>query len=239
MLLAVSAGVHALAVKADEGQPIHVLVDGSTEMPQAELRNGRVVGGLQHDLAQEFGRRLQRPVLFRLVPRRRVAQWLAAGEQADLICNFAPAWLPGPLLWSQPFLQAADVLITASRRTAPRRIEELAGQPIGTIAGFHYPEVEAALGSGFVRDDATDLPGSLRKLAVGRVDHALVVSANFDYLRKQGQVQVELHPPLPVARLRTGCALSPHSRVTLVQLDAAIAAMQADGSLVRILDRYR
>ena len=60
-----------------------------------------------------------------------------------------------------------------------------------------------------------------------------------DYLLRRGEVPVAVHPPLAVARWRTACALSPQAGVALAELDAALAAMQADGSLARIVDRYR
>src|SRR5262245_36931965 len=104
---------------AGEEAPLYVVVDNAVQMPQALIREGRVVDGLQHDIALELGRRLRRTVRFRALPRRRVAQALAAGEQADLICTYLPAWLPGPLQWSRPFLDDGELLVTAARRPAP------------------------------------------------------------------------------------------------------------------------
>jgi polar amino acid transport system substrate-binding protein len=228
------------ACPARAGQaPLHVLIDGSIEMPQAQFKDGRAVDGLQYHLATELGQRLARTVHFRLVPRRRVAQLLREGQEADLICNYLPGWLPGPLQWSRPYLDDADLLITAARRPAPAQLQDVAGQRIGTVSGFLYPETETALGSSFVRDDAPNLITNLRKLASGRIDHAIVGRVTFDYLQRRGEVPVELHPPLVIARLRTACALSPRSTLPLAQLDAALVAMQADGSLGRIVDRYR
>lgn len=235
LLAALAAAGPSLAQEA----PLHVLIDGSIEMPQALFKDGQAVDGLQVQLAQEIGRRLGRPVRFHLVPRRRVAQMLTDGQEADLICNYLPAWLPGALQWSHPILDNADLLITAARRPPLTRLQDAAGQPIGTVSGFLYPEVEAALGTGFVRDDATNVIASLRKLALGRVDHALVGRATFDYLARRGDVAIELHPPLVIARFKTACALSPRSTVRLAQLDTALAAMQADGSLTRIVERYQ
>lgn len=226
-------------VPAAEPETLHVLVDGSTDMPQAQIRGEQVVDGLQHDVALEIGRRVGRRVAFRLVPRRRVAQLLVAGERADMICHYRPAWLPGPLQWSQPYLDDGEVLITARRHPAPTRLADVAGQPLGTIAGFLYPDVEAVLGRGFVRDDAPHVASSLRKLASGRMDHALLGRNTFEYLLRRGEVPVELHPPLLLTRWRTGCALSPRSSLRLADLDAAIRVLQTDGSLTRILDRYR
>ncbi|MBW8845517.1 MAG: transporter substrate-binding domain-containing protein [Burkholderiales bacterium] len=224
--------------RADDA-PLHVLMDGSIEMPQARFKDGQAVDGLQYHLALELGRRLGRKLRFHLVPRRRLAQLLNEGHEADLICNYMPGWLPLPLQWSRPYLDDADLLVTAARRPAPTQLKDVAGQRIGTVSGFFYPETEATLGAGFLRDDAPNLVTNLRKLASGRVDHAIVGRVTFDYLQRRGEVPLELHPPLVIAKLRTACALAPRSSLSLAQLDAAIAAMQADGSLAHIVDRYR
>jgi len=236
LLLAGLAG--ACAAHAD-GPLLHVLIDGSLQMPQASFKDGRTVDGLQYHLATELGQRLSRTVRFRVVPRRRIAQLLVEGQEADLACNYLPGWLPGPLQWSRPYLDDADMLVTAARRPPPAHLQDVAGQRIGTVAGFLYPEAETALSSGFVRDDAPNMDANLRKLASGRIDHAIVGRVTFDYVQRRGEIPLELHPPLVIARLRAACALSPRSSLPLTQLDAALAAMQADGSLARIVERFR
>lgn len=233
-----AAGVAAGPARADD-PPLFVLIDGSIEMPQALFKDGRPVDGLQYLLALELGQRLGRSVRFRLVPRRRIAQLLGEGQEADLICNYIPGWLPGQLQWSRPYLDDADMLVTAARRPAPAQLQDVTGRRIGTVSGFLYPETETALGSSFMRDDAPNLITNLRKLASGRIDHAIVGRVTFEYLQRRGEVPLELHPPLVIARLRTACALSPRSSLPLTQLDAALAAMQADGGLTRILERFR
>ncbi len=235
--LLLALGAPALAVAANA--PLVVLVDSSVQMPQALIRDGQVVDGLQHDIAVELGQRLGRPLRFRVVPRRRVGPLLLAGDEADLICTYLPAWLPGPLQWSRPFLDDGELLVTAKRHPAPIRLQDVAGERIGTIAGFEYTQVAAALGTGFKRDDGPSLESLLKKLALGRIDHALVGQASLEYLLHRGEVPVALHPPLVVTHWRTSCALSPHAPLTLVELDAALAALQADGTLARIVDRYR
>lgn len=235
LLLALAAPAAAAASEV----PLVVLVDNSVQMPQAQIRDGQVVDGLQHDIALEVAQRLGRPLRFRVVPRRRVGPLLMAGDEADLICTYLPAWLPEPLQWTRPFLDDGELLVTATRHAAPLRLLDVAGQRIGTIAGFEYREVAATLGTGFKRDDGPNLESLLRKLALGRVDHALVGRASIEYLLRRGEVPLALHPPLVVAHWRTSCALSPHAAVTLAELDAVLGAMQADGTLTRIVDRYR
>ena len=228
-----------LALAQAQPAPLRVLVDGSIEMPQALFDKGQPVDGLQVQLAQEIGRRLGRKVEFQVVPRRRVSQMLSDGRDADMICNYLPQWLPGPLQWSRAYLEDADLLVTVARRPAVQRLADIAGQPVGTVSGFLYPEVAATLGTGFVRDDAPNAIASLRKLALGRVDHALVGRVTFEYLVRRGDVPVDLHPPLVITRFKTACALAPRSTVRLPELDAALAAMQTDGTLRRLFDRFR
>lgn len=238
--LLLALGSAAGAAAADEAPaPLVVLIDSTVQMPQALLKDGQVVDGLQHDIALEIGQRVGRAIRFRVVPRRRVGPLLLADDDAELICTYLPAWLPGPLQWSHPFLDDGELLITARRHAAPKRLRDVAGQRIGTIAGFEYAQVAAELGKGFLRDDGPGLESLLRKLALGRVDHALVGRASFDYLQHRGEVPLALHPPLVVTHWRTSCALAPHASITLAELDAALAAMQADDSLARIVDRYR
>ena len=205
LLLAGLAGAWTAQAKEP---PLQVLIDGSIEMPQALFKDGRPVDGLQVLLALELGQRLGRSVRFRLAPRRRIAQMLDQGQEADLICNYIPGWLPGPLQWSRPYLDDADMLVTAVRQPAPAQLQDVRGQRIGTVSGFFYPEAEAALGSGFVRDDAPNLITNLRKLASGRIDHAIVGRVTFEYLQRRGELPLSLHPPLVIAKQRVACALS-------------------------------
>jgi len=156
-----------------------------------------------------------------------------------MICTYRPAWLSEPLGWSRPFIEDGELLVTAQRQRAPQRLQDVAGQRIGTIAGFEYANVAAELGAGFLRDDSPNLESLLRKLALARVDHAIVGRSSFEYLQRRGEVPLPLHPPLVLARWRASCALSPRATLPLSGLDAALAAMQTDGTLTRIVDRYR
>jgi ABC-type amino acid transport substrate-binding protein len=218
---------------------LHVLVDASTEMPQAQIAADRVTGGLAHDLALALGERLGREVRFRVLPRRRVGEALLAGERADLLCNYLPPWLPAGLQWSQPFLPDAVLVISLRRGAAPQGLADLADQPIGTVAGFVYPEFEQALGPRFRREDAPNVQANLRKLAADRMAHAIIGRTSFEYLQRRDPTGPALHAPLLVSSYKTRCALSPRSDLKLAALNAAIAALEADGGLQRLLARYR
>lgn len=218
--------------------PLVMLVDHSEEMPSARIERSQVQEGISHDLAQLLGERLGREPRFLVLPRRRVAQALASGE-ADLLCDYLPAWLPGPFAWSRPFLPGAYWVVTRREREAPASLAALVGQRVGTVRGYAYPELQARMGAANWREDAPTADASLRMLALGRVDHAAVSQRFLQYQQRIGSFTVPLHAPLPVSSYQTQCALSPRSSVRLSALNQALGEIVSDGSLERMLQRYR
>lgn len=215
-----------------------ILVDDSTEMPLAELQDNTLLAGIHFDLGQALAKELGQQASFRVVPRKRVGPSLQNGE-ADMICLYQREWLPGPFRWSRPFLVNADVVVTHRDQPRPTSIAALAGQSIGTILGFRYPELETRLGSALVRDDAPNSTSNLRKLEAGRIHHAVVNQLYLNYQQKLGQLPLALHPPLLLNNYQAGCALSRHSRIGLPQLNRAIGNLLHNRTLPRILAKYR
>lgn len=235
--LAIALGTLAPPAQASEAELV-VIIDASTELPWAHLDRGEVVSGLHRDLGDALAERLDLPARFLVLPRRRIGEALQQG-QGDLLCAMLPAWLPGPFDWSRPFIPDTELVLSLRSAPRPSRLASLAGQRIGTVAGFVYPELQRVLGKDFVRDDAPNASANLRKLNLGRMEHAAANLLFVEYQRRQGQLGIELHPYLVIASYETRCALSRRGRITLTQLDQAIVTLQADGGLQRLLDRYR
>lgn len=237
-LLALCLAALPGAGAARAAAPLVMLVDHSEEMPSARIERGQVLDGISHDLAQLLGERLGREPRFLVLPRRRVAQALESGE-ADLLCDYLPAWLPGPFAWSRPFLPGAYWIVTRRDYDAPASLRELAGQRVGTVRGYAYPELQALLGDAPWREDAPNADAGLRMLALGRVAHAAVSQRFLQYQQRIGSFTVPLHAPLPVSSYQTQCALSPRSGIGLAALNQALGEIVSDGSLERLLQRYR
>ncbi|HEV6964702.1 substrate-binding periplasmic protein [Roseateles sp.] len=238
MLGGLAALLLAAPAPGQPPRPLVMLVETSALMPQARIEGERVVEGLHLDLGQALGRRLGREVVARPVPRKRLAEALQRGE-GDLLCDYQSDWLPGVFAWSRPFLPDQALLISAAVAPAPAQLSALAGEPIGTVRGYVYPEVSEALRGGFVRDDAPDAVTNLQKLELGRVRHALTGRRVLEYQQRLGHVRLALHPPLVVSEVLAQCALSPSSPVGLAALNAAIQGLVAEGELNRLLARYR
>ncbi|WP_028100617.1 substrate-binding periplasmic protein [Pseudoduganella violaceinigra] len=226
-----------LAIGPASAAPLVVLVDTGTEMPLADIRNGEVVGGIHKDLAEALAQKLGRTPVTLSMPRKRIAMALEAGR-GDVLCLYLPEWLPGHYGWTQAFMPQTEMVITASSAAQPQSLADLAGQPIGTVLGFQYPEMERAMGSGFVRADVNTNLANLRKLAAGRLRHVATIKTFYDYQLHKGE-KLSVHEPLVVRSYQTRCAVSAKGHVAVAEVDAAITQLLREGVISKILSNYQ
>lgn len=221
---------------AHAGQLV-VLVDTSTEMPLADIDEAQLRGGIHRDLAQALARKLNRQLVVQVLPRKRIAQALETGR-GDLLCLYLPEWLPGHFQWTQPFFPQTELLVSALSAPKPQALADLAGQPVGTVLGYTYPELEAALGRRFQRIDVNTNATNLRKLAVGRIAHVATIKTFYDYQLRKGE-KLNAHKPLLIKQYLTRCALSPKSNVPLAEVEHAISQLVGEGTISKILSDYQ
>ena len=221
---------------AQAGQLV-VLVATSVDMPMADIRDGKLYGGVHLDLARALAGKLRRELAIEVLPRKRLPLALESGR-ADILCTYQPEWLEGRHQWTQAFFPQSELLVSSLAVPRPNAPADVRGQPVGTVLGFAYPEMEQALGSGFVRSDATSAVSNLQKLKLGRVRHVIVDKAFFDYQVRLGG-GFEVHPPLVVKYQLTRCALSMRSQVPLAEVDAAITQLVREGAINKILSNYQ
>lgn len=234
---AVAAAPAAPVAASLPAQPLVVLVDTGTEMPMAAFVDDALVDGIHKDLGMALAQKMGRKAQFLILPRKRIERALEAG-QADIICMYVPDWLPGRFQWSQPFFPMNEVVVTPTTAPRPRTLADLSGQRIATVLGYFHPEMEQALGAGFVRDDGPSSYANLRKLAVGRMNHALISQITFDYQQKT-MSRLSVHPPLVVKTYQAQCAVAEHGHVGLAEVNRAIAQLVKDGGIARIIAAYK
>jgi polar amino acid transport system substrate-binding protein len=215
-----------------------VLVDTATEMPMARFEQYHLVDGMHKDIGEALARAMGRQARFIGMPRKRVIQALQSGT-ADVLCGFVPEWVDGQFGWSQPFLPLVEVVITERGAVAPRSLAELARQPVGTVAGYRYPELERALGKEFEREDGPSTALNLRKLAAGRLHHVVTMKNFVDYRQRLGDPRLALYPPLVVKTYMTRCAVSNAGRVGLPEVERAVGRLLRDGTIAKITARYQ
>ncbi|MRW91270.1 transporter substrate-binding domain-containing protein [Duganella sp. FT80W] len=217
--------------------PLTVLVDTGTEMPMAGFAHDRLVDGIHKELGEALAARLGRQADFLLLPRKRIAMALESGR-ADVICLYLEPWLPGHFLWSRGFFPVTEVVVTDTSVPQPHKLQDLAGQPIATILGYYYPELEAKIGKEFVREDGHSSSGNLRKLAAGRLHHVVTQERTLEYYLKIDE-KLSIYPPLVVKSYKSQCAVSPQGRVSLNEVNKAIEQIVKDGSVVKIISHYQ
>lgn len=122
-----------------------------------------------------------------------------------------PVWIDGRFNWSKPFITSNAIIVARKEAPAAKSLSELADKPIGTVIGYHYPEIERVLGKHFAREDAPSTELNLRKLLVGRMHYATVM---------------------------TQCAFSLRSTIPFAQAEHAIDALVQDGSVAAVLNQY-
>ena len=231
------AALLALPVLSAGAADLRVLVDTGTEMPLAAFQDGKVVDGIHKDLGEALAQNMGRRAVFMSLPRKRIALALEHGE-ADIICMYIEAWLPGSFHWSQPFFPMTEVVVTDTSVPRPQTLKDLYGQRVATVLGYYHPEMEQVLGAGFVRDDGPSSASNLRKMAVGRLHHALTQQSFFDYQQKTG-ARLSVYPPLVVKTYMGQCAVSPHGQVSVGEVNKAIAQLVKDNGIHHISSRYQ
>lgn len=217
--------------------PLVVLVDTGTEMPMAGFEDGRLVEGIHKDLGMALAAKLGREASFLLLPRKRIAMALEAG-QADVLCLYLPPWLPGKFQWTRGFFPVSEVVVTDTSVPQPHRLRDLGGQPVATVLGYYYPELDAALGKDFVRDDGHSSSANLRKIAAGRLHHAITQQSTLDYYLKVGD-KLSLYSPLVVKNYKAQCAISPQGQVAVGEVNKAIDQLIKEGSVNKIISHYQ
>lgn len=205
--------------------------------PLVRFDDGQLRGGLLKDLGDALAQQLGLRPLYLSMPSKRVSEALASG-QGELVCYVMPGWIDGELGWSLPVIPNAEVV--AARPEAPvlRTIDDLVGQRVGTVLGYRYTHLLAAGGGlPFLRFDAPDTRANLAKLAAGRMAYAVVDElALRDFQSRQPAAGLKL--ALVLSRYTAQCALARSSSLGLERLNQALQALQQDGRLARLLQRY-
>lgn len=216
--------------------PLVFIAPTNHSMPMARFQNGELAGGLLWDLGGMIAGRMGRRAVFVSIPSRRVSDALADGH-ADAVCYVLPRWIHGNFRWSQPLIPNGGMVVARSDAPVLHSLAELADKPVGTIVGYRYPEIEAALGSHFIRDDAPTMDSNFRKLDIGRMQYAVMELTTLNY-RLRTEPRSHLRAEIGFNNFKAQCAFSLKSAVPFEQADQAINGLVGDGSIQALLDKY-
>lgn len=230
LMLAACCPVVTVATAAGQAKAPLRFVQKAEENPTPEQQAGK---RFQTALALALGKQMGRQSTPVILPRKRMIGALETGD-ADIMCSYIPAWANGAVDWSRPFIPTAEVLVSSSSVPAPRKLSDLKGKRIGTVLGFHYPELEQALGPDFVRDDAPSAKLSMKKWRAGRFDYFISTRILIDREQAGGELPKDYHL-LVIKENMAMCAVARQGNVSLAEVNAAIAAIDKSGELARLL----
>lgn len=204
--------------------------------PLSRFDRGQLSGGIVKDLGDALARRMGLRPRYLSMPSKRAPMALREGE-GDLLCYTRPQWIGPDFGFTLPLIPNAEVV--AARPEAPRlrTVADLANLSVGTVLGYRYAELEAALGERLRRADAPDMQANLRKLVAKRMDYAITDRLVLREHQRR-KPQDGLREDVVLNAYTAPCALSLRSKLKLEAINAALAEMVADGELQRILAAY-
>jgi polar amino acid transport system substrate-binding protein len=238
LLLATVLAGTAAAQSPQPLPPLRFVAATNNALPIAEFdANERLVGGIAKDLGELIAAGLGRPVSFVPMSGKRVSAALLAGE-ADAVCFVLPQWLQGDFRWTRGLIPDASLVAAHADAPALKSLEQLAGQPLGTVQGYNYPLAEQALGKWFRRSDVPSMAANLQRLAAGKVRYALVEKTSLQFfLHEQPNAPVRI--AWVINQFDARCAFSPRSGVPFPEVASVLDRLVSDGSVQRMLARYR
>ncbi len=226
-----------LAMGMAGAQELVMIAPTNHAMPWAKFKDGVLTDGILKELGEAIAARTGRHARFIDLPSKRVASELALGH-GDGVCYVLPSWIAGDFNWTGPLIPTGGLIVAHPDAPVLTDLGRLAGEPIGTVIGYHYPQLDQALGSHFMRDDAPSMEHNVRKLAAGRRHYAIVEATTLAYLMRIDK-SLRLRTDLVIATFKAKCAFSKRAQVPFAQVERAIAGLVADGSVERILSHYR
>lgn len=206
-------------------------------MPLAQFQDGQLSGGILKDLGDAIGERLGQRVRYLSVNGENVGAALRQGR-ADGLCYVLPEWIDGDFHWSSPLIANAELVVARDGAPAIGALRDLQDKPVGTVAAYRYPRLQQVLGVHFMRSDSATMDKNLRQMALGKFQYTVLDKLTLDYLQRS-EAAPRLRADLPFITYKAPCAFARSSKVPARELDRVIDGLRDDGSLERILARYR
>jgi polar amino acid transport system substrate-binding protein len=205
-------------------------------MPLAQFQNDKLTGGILKDMGDIIARRLGRVARYASVPGDQVSAVMKLGK-VDGICYVRPFWIDGNFNWSEPFMPDAEVV--AARLDAPSvsSLANLRDIPVGTVLSHRHPRIEQVLGERFHRVDSESMSENLRRINQNDFQYTVVGQSTLDY--QMSIKAVKLRTDIIVASFNAQCAFTKTKRIPFASVDHLIKEMLIDGTVDRILARYR
>jgi polar amino acid transport system substrate-binding protein len=224
------------AMSAARADPIRFITIDTAPWASTETTGGQPVGVFP-DVVAEIARRTGLDIHTDLAPFARIPRELEANRQDCTILVWSDQWAP---FMTQGEIVSTHVMgVIARKGMTLRSYEDLHGMSVSMLRGL-------SLGSRFDSDTSiqrqydTDYNQGLNKLAHGRLDAVAGALPTIRHLARQSGLEDHLGDQIALSELvlRFQCAKGSPRLGIMPQVDAAIGAMVADGTIERIKTRW-
>lgn len=234
LLMLVAMNSHA------EPVALRYSIADSWAMPMVGFKEGEPAEGIMYDIMLSLAQQVGHPATFRVLAQARLE---GAMDQAmiDVRCLVTPEWLraKGDYVWSQPFLEQHDVLVSTRQHSEPVNVQELPRQSIGTVLNYIYPSLQPLFDAGKLqRDNARSQQQVLQMLIIGRFNYAVSNHWAIDWINRDRKPQDTLHRVAHLHSQTLACMVRNDPSLPVHQLLTTLAQMQSTGEIDRIINRY-
>ena len=194
------------------------------------------------DLSKAIEKQLQTPVVYVVLPRKRIDAAVHQGE-IDLRCYTSPEFVDNPeqYVWSPGLFEISDVLFGAAGSAFPRSLDAIpAGSAVSTVIGYVYPALDPLFTTGHLkRDDTIGQENVHLKMAAGRTPYGVGDSIALNWYEKETASRGFASWRLVISRRDFQCAIPKNGTADLGKLMKTFEALKKTNQFEEILRRYR
>ena len=235
--------VFILSIQIVSAKELIVAFGDYNAKPYAFIKDNHLTKGIIKDIMDQIGNELNLKIKYMRLPRKRVSSFLLEGKvHIRLISN--PNWFKNPkqFHWSKPLFNEKDYFVISTKNTHKiRRIRDLKAKRLGTILGYHYSILENNSKLQILREDTRTLEGNFKKLDLGRIDVLIDSDILIHYYIKEQYTQHKFRILQEVASSHSIHAM--YSKLNLPisykKIDAAFIKLKENGTIQKILDKYK
>lgn len=173
-----------------------------------------------------------------LLPRNRLIKYLHRGS-VDFLCYTSYAWADekDTYNWADTLFMKREFILGPA--PMPKDFSGLKGKTIGTMLAYFYPKLDKMFKDGsLIREDGPSEEANLVKLRQNHIEYLIVDEVFLNYYKKQNPDIEKGRERLSLGEYPVSCSLSKKGRVTVKELNKAIAKLKSSGKLQEIFDKY-
>lgn len=239
-LLASLAGIGAAGAQP---ATIRVFTADLSAAPYVTSDGVTFLSGIIKDLNDEAARRAGVRVEYSVLARGSVDSELDSGA-GHVTCNIQPAWtsIADKLVWTKPLFNDEDIYWRRIETPALQSVEDLIGHSFATYQGYtHGDAVTRQVADGQTkRVDLYASQSALDALLRKRADYVIFSRIRGEFLLKDPKYAGKIEKAgLADSSYSNFCAISRLTPIPAEAYKAALDSVLEDGTLDRILTKYR